>query len=69
MVGMKPAGGISEAKSALHYLVMVKEVLGKAWLSNEWFRFGASSLTNDLLMQLRTQQCGRYQSADYFTKD
>lgn len=69
MVGMKPAGGISDAKSALHYLVMVKETLGKAWLSNEWFRFGASSLTNDLLMQIRKQQTGRYQSADYFTKD
>jgi deoxyribose-phosphate aldolase len=48
---------------------MVKEVLGKAWLTNEWFRFGASSLTNDLLMQIRKQQTGRYQSADYFTKD
>ncbi len=69
MVGMKPAGGISDAKSAIQYLVMVKETLGKAWLSNRWFRFGASSLTNDLLMQIRKQQCGRYQSADYFSKD
>ena len=69
MVGMKPAGGISHAKLAIQYLVMVKEVLGKAWLTNEWFRFGASSLTNDLLMQIRKQQTGRYQSADYFTKD
>lgn len=69
MVGMKPAGGISHAKLAIQYLVMVKETLGKAWLTNEWFRFGASSLTNDLLMQIRKQQTGRYQSADYFTKD
>jgi len=69
MVGMKPAGGISEAKTAIHYLVMLKETLGKAWLTNEWFRFGVSSLTNDLLMQICKQQTGRYQSADYFTKD
>lgn len=51
-VGMKPAGGISSAKLALHNLVMVKETLGNEWLSNEWFRFGASSLANDLLMQI-----------------
>ena len=69
MVGMKPAGGISDAKTAIHYLVMLKETLGKAWLTNQWFRFGASSLTNDLLMQICKQQTGRYQSADYFTKD
>lgn len=69
MVGMKPAGGISNAKLALQYLVMVREVLGAKWLTNEWFRFGASSLTNDLLMQIRKQETGRYQSADYFTKD
>ena len=68
-VGMKPAGGGSTAKLALQYLVMVKETLGDAWLSNEWFRFGASSLTNDLLMQIRKQQSGRYQSGDYFSKD
>lgn len=69
MVGMKPAGGISNAKLALQYLVMVKEILGEKWLNNEWFRFGASSLTNDLLMQIRKQETGRYQSGDYFTKD
>jgi deoxyribose-phosphate aldolase len=69
MVGMKPAGGIGNAKLALQYLVMVKETLGKAWLTKEKFRFGASSLTNDLLMQIRKQQTGRYQSADYFSKD
>jgi len=69
MIGMKPAGGISTAKSALHYLVMVKETLGVAWLSNEWFRFGASSLANDVLMQLMKEATGVYQSSDYFSKD
>lgn len=69
MVGMKPAGGISKSKLALHYLVMVKETLGDAWLSNEWFRFGASSLANDVLMQLAKQAEGRYQGLDYFSKD
>lgn len=69
MVGMKPAGGISTAKSALHYLVMVKETLGDEWLTNTWFRFGASRLANDVLMQIVKQQSGNYQSADYFSKD
>lgn len=69
MIGMKPAGGISTAKAALHYLVMVKETLGTAWLSNEWFRFGASSLANDVLMQLMKEATGVYQSSDYFSKD
>lgn len=69
MVGMKPAGGISSAKSALHYLVMVRETLGGAWLSNEWFRFGASSLANDVLMQIAKEATGVYQSIDYFSKD
>jgi deoxyribose-phosphate aldolase len=69
MIGMKPAGGISTAKSDLHYLVMVKETLGTAWLSNEWFRFGASSLANDVLMQLMKEATGVYQSSDYFSKD
>ena len=69
MIGMKPAGGISTAKSALHYLVMVKETLGTAWLSNEWFRFGSSSLANDVLMQLMKEATGVYQSSDYFSKD
>ena len=68
-VGMKPAGGISDAKTALSYLMMVKEILGDEWLSNEWFRFGASRLANDILMQLRKQAHGDYQSANYFTKD
>lgn len=69
MVGMKPAGGISTAKQALHYLVMVKEVLGEEWLSNEWFRFGASRLANDILLQIAKQTSGNYQSGDYFSKD
>ena len=69
MVGMKPAGGISKAKLALHYLIMVKETLGAQWLSNQWFRFGASSLANDVLMQIVKQQTGAYQSADYFAID
>jgi len=69
MVGMKPAGGISTSKAALHYLVMVKETLGGAWLSNEWFRFGASSLANDVLMQVAKETSGVYQSLDYFSKD
>lgn len=69
MVGMKPAGGISKAKLALQYLVMVREMLGSAWLTPEWFRFGASSLANDLLMQLEKQRTGLYQGGDYFSKD
>ena len=69
MVGMKPAGGISTSKLALHNLVMVKEILGDAWLTNEWFRFGASSLANDVLMQLVKLSDGKYQSPDYFSID
>ncbi len=69
MIGMKPAGGISNSKLALHNLVMVKEVLGNNWLNNEWFRFGASSLANDVLMQIMKAETGLYQSADYFSKD
>ena len=69
MIGMKPAGGISKAKLALHYLVMVKETLGNAWMTPTWFRFGASSLANDVLMQLSKQETGHYQSLDYFSLD
>lgn len=69
MVGMKPAGGISSAKLAVHYLVMLRETLGNAWMTPEWYRFGASSLANDVLMQLQKQATGVYQSADYFSKD
>jgi len=68
MIGMKPAGGISNSKLALHYLVMVKETLGGTWLTNEYFRFGASSLANDVLLQIAKQQSGIYQSNDYFSK-
>ena len=68
-VGMKPAGGISDAKTAIRYLIMVKETLGKDWLTPDLFRFGASSLANDILMQIKKQKSGAYQSADYFSKD
>ena len=68
-VGMKPAGGVRTTKQALHLLVLVKETLGDAWLTPELFRIGASTVTNDLLMQLVKEATGRYQSEDYFTKD
>ncbi len=68
-IAMKPAGGISKSKLALHYLVMLNETLGEEWMNNHWFRFGASSLANDILMQLMKQKTGVYQSADYFTID
>jgi deoxyribose-phosphate aldolase len=69
MIGMKPAGGISTAKLALHNLIMVKEVLGDDWLTNEWFRFGASSLANDVLMQIIKNESGYYASLDYISID
>jgi deoxyribose-phosphate aldolase len=69
MIGMKPAGGISNAKLALQYLVMLNEVLGEKWMNNSYFRFGASSLLNDLLMQLIKMKTGVYQSSNYFSKD
>jgi len=69
MIGMKPAGGISKSKLALHYLVMLNEVLGEDWMNNHWFRFGASSLANDVLMQLVKEKTGVYQSGDYFPID
>lgn len=69
MIGMKPAGGISKSKLALHYLVMLNEVLGEDWMNNHWFRFGASSLANDLLMQLVKEKTGVYQGKDYFSID
>tara|TARA_B000000557_G_scaffold263677_1_gene267061 strand:- start:2090 stop:2989 length:900 start_codon:yes stop_codon:yes gene_type:complete len=68
-IGMKPAGGISTAKQAIQYLVMVKETLGDDWLSPNLFRFGASSLANDVLMQIAKQTSGNYQSKDYFSID
>lgn len=68
-IGMKPAGGIATAKLALQYLVTVRETLGEEWLTPNLFRFGASKLANDLLMQIRKQLTGVYQSGDYFSKD
>jgi len=69
MIGMKPAGGIATAKLAIQYLVVLNETLGEAWMNNAYFRFGASSLANDLLMQIVKQKTGVYQSGDYFSKD
>lgn len=66
-IGMKPAGGIRTSKQALAYLVMVKETLGDDWLTPELFRFGASTLVNDVLMQIAKLAEGNYQSADYFS--
>lgn len=69
MIGMKPAGGIATAKLALQYLVVVRETLGQDWLHPDMFRFGASALANDLLMQIMKDHTGVYQSLDYFSKD
>jgi deoxyribose-phosphate aldolase len=69
MVGVKPAGGIRTAKDAIKYLVMVNEVAGQDWLDPHWFRFGASTLLNDLLMQRTKMTTGRYSGPDYFTLD
>jgi deoxyribose-phosphate aldolase len=69
MVGVKPAGGIRTSKDAIKYLVMVNEVAGPAWLDPDWFRFGASTLLNDLLMQRTKMKTGRYSGPDYFTLD
>lgn len=68
-IGMKPAGGISKAKLAVQYLVMLRETLGNEWLTPDLFRFGASSLANDVLMQLVKQSTGVYQSSNYFSLD
>jgi deoxyribose-phosphate aldolase len=68
-VGMKPAGGIRNAKQAVQTLVLVHETLGVDWLTPDLFRFGASSLLNDVLMQIRKEKTGRYQNPDYFTID
>ena len=69
MVGVKPAGGIRSSKEAIKYLVMVNEVAGQDWLDPDWFRFGASTLLNDLLMQRTKMTTGRYSGPDYFTLD
>jgi deoxyribose-phosphate aldolase len=69
LVGVKPAGGIRTSKDAIKYLVMVNEVAGPDWLDPDWFRFGASTLLNDLLMQRTKMRTGRYSGPDYFTLD
>lgn len=69
MIGVKPAGGIRTSKDAIKYLVMVNEVAGADWLDPDWFRFGASTLLNDLLMQRTKMKTGRYSGPDYFTLD
>jgi deoxyribose-phosphate aldolase len=66
-IGMKPAGGIAQAKLALQYLVMLHETVGQDWLTPDLYRFGASKLANDILMQLAKEQSGAYQSLDYFS--
>jgi deoxyribose-phosphate aldolase len=68
-IGMKPAGGISTTKDAMKYLVLVNETVGTDWLSPDWFRFGASSLLNDLLLQRQKMATGRYSGPDYVTVD
>ena len=69
MIGVKPAGGIRTSKDAIKYLVMVNEIAGPDWLDPDWFRFGASTLLNDLLMQRTKMHTGRYSGPDYFTLD
>ncbi len=69
MVGVKPAGGIRASKDAIKYLVTVNEVAGPDWLDPDWFRFGASTLLNDLLMQRSKLTTGRYSGPDYVTVD
>ena len=69
VVGMKVAGGVRQAKQAVQYLVQVHETLGVAWLTPDRYRIGASTLLNDVLMQLRKERTGRYQNPDYFTVD
>jgi deoxyribose-phosphate aldolase len=69
MVGMKPAGGIRTSKQAIQHLCVVNETVGPGWLTPDLFRFGASSLLNDVLMQIRTQKTGVYESPDHFTID
>jgi deoxyribose-phosphate aldolase len=68
-IGMKPAGGIRTAKEAIQYLVVLYETLGPRWMTPDFFRFGASSLLNDVLMQIEKERSGRYQGPDHFTID
>jgi deoxyribose-phosphate aldolase len=69
VIGMKPAGGIRTAKQAVQYLCVLHETLGMEWMTPDLFRFGASSLLNDVLLQLRKQRTGIYRSPDEFTLD
>src|SRR5256885_310797 len=69
MVGFKPAGGVRQSKQAVQHLILVHETLGPDWLTPDRYRIGASSLLNDILMQLRKEKTGVYQSPDYFTLD
>ena len=68
-VGMKPAGGIRQSKQAVQYLVQLHETLGIEWLTPDLYRLGASTLLNDVLMQIRKEKTGKYQSPNYFTID
>lgn len=68
-IGMKPAGGVRTSKQALHYLVLLKETLGDAWLTPDLFRFGASALLNDVLMQLEKERTGLYAGREDFSKE
>jgi len=69
MIAMKPAGGISTAKSTPQYLVMLNETLGPKWVTNDYFRFGASSLENDVILKLGKEERGAYYSKDYVSID
>jgi len=69
VIGIKPAGGIRTAKQAIAYLVVLYETLGAEWLTPDRFRLGASTLLNDILMQIQRERTGAYQSGDYFTID
>jgi deoxyribose-phosphate aldolase len=69
LIGVKPAGGIRTAKDAIKYLVVVKETAGETWLNPDLFRFGASSLLNDVLMQRQKLKTGHYSGPDYVTVD
>src|SRR5690606_6780378 len=69
MIGVKPAGGIRTSKDAISFLVAVNEVAGEQWLDNRWFRFGASSLLNDLILQRQRMTLGVYSGAAYIADD
>jgi deoxyribose-phosphate aldolase len=69
VVGLKVAGGIRQSKQAIQYLVLLHETLGPSWMTPSLFRIGASTLLNDVLMQIRKERTGAYQGPDYFTID